>query len=121
MSRTLHKPSSIDPTFPDYLTPLASKFYQQALTHPAYLLLSPVAIRQSVENRLFAIVCKSPWWFGRLKMDRKREATEAQLAALEKARQAKIERNREDEAYAQQLAEARRADPDARAKATTAT
>ncbi|MDK2742112.1 MAG: hypothetical protein NDI90_04300 [Nitrospira sp. BO4] len=77
-------------TFPERLKPLAEKFYQQALSHPAYLLMSPSEVRQSVENRLFSFVKKSPWWFGQLASDRpKRAMTEAQLQALKKARLAK--------------------------------
>lgn len=95
MSRTLRKPSAIDPTFPDCLTPLASKFYQQALSHPAFVLMSPAEIRQSIENRLWSIASRFPIWFGSGPAT-KREATEAQLAALEKARQAKTALTEED-------------------------
>ena len=81
--------TSIDLTFPERLKPLAEKFYQQALTHPAFVLMSPTEIRQSIEHRLWSIAsCFPQWWgYGEVK---KREATAAQLAALAKARQAKV-------------------------------
>lgn len=102
--------SSVDSTFPDRLKPLAEKFYQQALSHPAFVFMTAGEIRQSIENRIWSLASNWPMWFGSGPVV-KREATEAQLAALDKARQARIELDRENEAYAQQLA-------DARAKAT---
>lgn len=87
--------SSQDQTFPVRLRPLVEKFYQQALTHPAFVLMTPSEIRQSIENRLWSIASRFPMWFG-FGQATKREATEAQRAALEKARQAKLALTEED-------------------------
>lgn len=87
--------TSIDLTFPERLKPLAEKFYNQALTHPAFVLMSPSEVRQSIEHRLWSIASCFPMWFGSGHAT-KREATEAQLAALEKARQAKVLLTEED-------------------------
>lgn len=87
--------SSIDLTFPERLKPLAEKFFQQAISHPAFVFMTASEIRQSIENRLWAIASKYPQWFG-CGSATKREATEAQLAALEKARQAKVALTEED-------------------------
>lgn len=76
---------TIDPTFPDRLKPLAEKFYQEALTHPAFTLMSPTEIRRSIESRVWSIASTQPSWWGGMK----RTATEAQLAALAKAREAR--------------------------------
>lgn len=80
--------TSIDLTFPERLKPLAAKFYQQALSHPAFVFMSPSEIRQSIENRLWSIAASYPQWFGCGSVA-KREATPAQLAALETARHAR--------------------------------
>lgn len=87
--------SSVDPTFPHRLKPLAEKFYQQAISHPAFVFMTASEIRQSIENRLWAIASHYPQWFG-CRSVMKREATEAQLAALEKARYAKAALTEED-------------------------
>ena len=93
MSRTKRKGSNSDPasdpTFPERLRPLAEKFYQQARVHPTFVLLSPTELRQSIENRLWSVVANFPMWWGCGEAT-KREATAAQLAALAKARQAKV-------------------------------
>lgn len=111
MARTMLKPSkgtkfapSIDPTFPDRLKPLATKLYQQALAHPAFVLMSSSEIRQSIENRLWSLASRFPLWFG-CGPATKREATEAQLAALAKARGAKEQLNEEEAVREQRISE----------------
>lgn len=80
--------ASIDLTFPSRLQALAEKFYQQALTHPAFVYMTASEIRQSIENRLWSIAAKYPSWWGSGPLA-KRAATPAQLAALEVARAAR--------------------------------
>lgn len=77
-------------TFPDRLKVLAERFYKQALSHPAFVLMSPSEIRQSIENRLWSLAATQPIWWGSGRAE-KREATPEQIKALEKARQRKIE------------------------------
>ncbi|OQW34809.1 MAG: hypothetical protein A4E19_18005 [Nitrospira sp. SG-bin1] len=84
-------------TFPDRLKALGEKFVRQALTHPAFVFMSPSEIRQSIENRLWSIAASQPIWWGSGPA-LKREATPEQLMALEKARQRKIEIQREVDA-----------------------
>lgn len=89
--------SLVDLTFPDRLQALAEKFYWQALAHPAFEGMSNLEIRRSIENRLWSLASTMPLWWGCGRAN-KSEATDAQLKALEKARQRKSEIQAEAEA-----------------------
>lgn len=90
--------TSVDLTFPGRLRALAERLYQQAVTHPAFVLMSPAEIQRSLENRLWSIAAPQPLWWGCGPADR-REATEAQREALEKARKRKLEIQQEADSH----------------------
>jgi hypothetical protein len=75
-------------TFPDRLKRLAEKFYQQALVHPAFMNMSQIEIRQSIENRLWSIVHDYPCWWGHGPIE-KTKATPEQIERMRLAREAK--------------------------------
>jgi hypothetical protein len=85
-------------TFPTDLMPLRDRLIREAQSHPAFDGMNAQDIARSVEHRLFGYIHTQPWWFRRLAIDKpKRQATEAQRHALEVARQAKVEKQRESE------------------------
>jgi formylglycine-generating enzyme required for sulfatase activity len=81
-----YKPADL--TFPARLHGLAFKFVQQAKAHPAFLHLSLVELQRTIENRLWSLASKYPDGWGSAPRER-RKPTEAQLAALAKARTAR--------------------------------
>lgn len=89
LSRFARKRDGWSLTFPDRLKALAEKFYQQALVHPAFVGLTQIELRSSIENKLWSIANHYPLWFGSGRAV-KAEATPAQLDALAKARAAKV-------------------------------
>lgn len=79
--------------------PTRDRLITEALEHPAYDGMAPEEVTAFVNARLNALVASCPWWYGGLLKDRpKQKATEAQLIALAKAREAKVEIQREADA-----------------------
>jgi|SRR6185437_628623 len=103
-SKSLDTATTVDLTFPVRLKPLAEKFFHQALSHPAFVYMTASEIRQSIEHRVWSIAAKCPIWFGSGPAT-KREATEAQLAALAKAREAREQLNEEEVERERRIAE----------------
>lgn len=81
----------------------------EATASPAFEGMSPEAIEDFIDDRLKAFLSSYPWWYGYLPKDKPKKApTEAQLAALDRARQARTERNNDDAEFAEYLAQRRR-------------
>ncbi len=90
-------------TIPKRLTHLVDKFCIQARCHPAFVALTPSAIRQLVEHKLFTIVGGYPEWYGTRSAPK--QATEKQLTALAKARAARTRLTEEEQERERRLEE----------------